>query len=90
MYNYQEQKKELFTEDGLKLFTAIRDQINRMLKVSGAVKMGNAISLPKGIGAADTWELMACVDHMVSLGELIEVPTNGSGQDRVFVSRGRF
>ena len=90
MYNYQEQKKELFTEDGLKLFTAIRDQINRMLKVSGAVKMGNAISLPKGIGVADTWELMACVDHMVSLGELIEVPTNGSGQDRVFVSRGRF
>jgi len=85
MYDYEMQKSELFTEQGQKLFLAIRDQVADKLSVSGAVTMGAAISLPPGIGAANSWEMMACVDRLAELDELWEIPTSGSAQRRVFV-----
>ena len=85
MYNYEEQKQKLFTDNGQRLFLAIRDQVQKMVIESGAVTMGKAIGLPSGIGAADSWEMMACVDRMVELKELREIPTGGAGQHRLFV-----
>ncbi len=86
MYNYEELKPTLFTEENQKLFLGIRDQVQGMIKQSGAVDMGHAMELPTGAGAANSWTMMACVDRLVELGELREIPTNGAGQDRVFVS----
>jgi len=86
MYKYSELKPTLFTEENQELFLGIRDPVQQMLSVSGAVRMGQAMALPKGAGAADTWTLLACVDRLVEMGELREIPTNGAGQDRVFVS----
>lgn len=84
MYIYEHERKKLFSDEGQKLFIKIRDQVNRMLDVAGAVRMGHATQLPPGIGAEDGWTLNACVDRMVELHELVEIPTHGRGQDRIF------
>lgn len=83
MYNYQTEKQKLFTEDGQEQFLKIRDNVQRLIKQSGAVMMQNAISGVSG----NSWLHLACVDRLVELGEIREI-TNGSvyGQHRVFVS----
>lgn len=73
MYDYNTMKQELFREDNQKLFLAIRDQVNAKLRISGAVTMRRAIELPEGMGAAGSWEMMACVHRLVELGEIKEV-----------------
>ena len=87
-YVYEKEKHGIFTEDGQRLFLAIRDQVNRMLDTSGAVQMGHAASLPDGMGAANSWDMLACVDRLVEIGELREVGEDTEwGQDRVFVRK---
>lgn len=86
MYNYQTQVKNLFTPDGLKLYTAVRDRVKRLVEQTGAITMGRATSLPDDIGAAEVWDMMACIDKMVEDGELEEVfrGQNCWAQHRVF------
>ena len=60
---------------------AIRDHVKETLKRAGAITMAAAI-----VGAGDYWTMMACIDRMVELCELREIPTNGAGQDRIFVN----
>lgn len=86
MYNYEKQKERLFTDEGQRLFVAFRDHVLTLLKKSGAVRM-QEISLPPGIGAADGWDLIACADRMVELGDMRELTgPNVAGQHRVFVT----
>lgn len=82
MYKYSEAKPRLFTEDGQKMFLAIRDNVHRLLKLAGAVRMEEAMC-----GGGSSWDMLACVDRLVELGEIREI-TNGdvAGQHRVFVS----
>jgi len=89
MYNYPQQRHQIFTESGQRLFLAIRDQVHGLIAQSGAVTMGKATSLPRGISTANSWDLMACVDRLVELGEILEVLQRAPacGQDRVFVGR---
>lgn len=85
-YSYAEQRRELLTDDGQRLFIAVRDQVKELLRRSGAVRSQEAMQLPKGIGAADSWTLIACLDRMVELGELRELTgPDVAGQHRVFV-----
>lgn len=83
MYVYEEIKPSIFSEDGQVMFIAIRDHVSRCLKMSGAVRMGEAISVSSG----DSWQMLACVDRLVELGELREITNRGecAGQHRVFV-----
>lgn len=84
MYNYEEQKEALFTDEGQKLFLRIRDRIKELLSYgSGAVRMEEAI-LKQG---SDGWMKLACVDRLVELGELKEVsPPHTIQQYRIFVA----
>lgn len=43
-------------------------------------------ALLEAAGGGDTWQKMACVDRMVELGELKEIPnsTSSVGQHRIF------
>ncbi len=85
MYNYKTEKVRLFTEDGQEMFLAIRDNIKELLSRAGAFKMGCS---DRGI-TGDSWQMMACVDRLVELGELKEITgPNVAGQDRVFVKVG--
>lgn len=85
-YVYETQKKNLFNPEGMKLFAGIRDQVRKLLELAGAVDMAHAMRLPEGVGGADSWQMMACVDMLVENGELQEVPQEGDipGQHRLF------
>ncbi len=84
MYDYKKERSKLFTEEGVVLFTKIRDRVVRLLRESEAFTSGAAVRGATG----DTWMTLACVDRLVELGEIKEVtdPTRVRGQDRVFVS----
>jgi len=85
MYNYQNERSSIFTEEGSVRFTKIRDHVLHRIRYTGAIDMHNAMCAPGTSG--DTWKLMACVDRLVELGELREVknPYSECGQDRLFV-----
>ena len=87
MYNYENEKPNLFTEDGQLLFIEIRDRVKGLIKLAGAVNMEKAIQGSSG----SSWTMLACVDRMVEIGELKELTTDNAGwaQDRVFVARSR-
>jgi len=81
MYDYQAMKPEIFTEEGQELFLKIRDNVQTLLKISGAFDMDHAT---RSLGG-NSWAMLACVDRLVELGEIKEIPTNGFAQYRVFV-----
>lgn len=71
MYDYSKQRAELFTDEGQRLFVKVRDQVRALLDHAGATTVGRATRLPDGIGAADSWDLLACVHRMEELGEIV-------------------
>lgn len=80
-YSYHTEKGKLLTDEGQKQFLAVRDHVNYLLNLSGAVMMNKVKRCPSG-----GWEAMACIDRMVELGELEEIGAPAScGQARVFV-----
>ena len=84
MYNYIEEKKNLFTEEGVVVFLAVRDNAKALLKQAGAFRMQEAIS---GCGGGSSWTLLACVDRLVETKEIREITNdNVAVQHRVFVS----
>jgi len=84
VYNYHNEKRHIFTEEGQVKFLKVRDEAQRLLKEAGAFKMFAPL---KGV-TGDVWEMMANIDRMVELGEIREVTgPDVAGQDRVFVSR---
>lgn len=82
-YDYATQRPYVFTEDGQGTFLKIRDTAHRLLAVSGAVMCTKLIDASSG----DSWNLLACVDRLVELKELVEVPNplSGAGQHRLFI-----
>ncbi len=82
MYDYEVEKKNVFTEDGQVMFLAIRDNIKYLLELSGAVRLEQAI---KGI-SGDSFLMIACIDRLVELGELEEITPDGKVTScRVFI-----
>lgn len=87
VYNYSNQRPALFTEEGQVMFMNIRDHVLRILKTSGAITMGKAMD---GAKSGESWTMLACVDRMVELGELVEIKQGDiPGQWRVFVPKNR-
>ena len=83
MYKYEDEKPGIFTEEGQRKFLRVRDKVNKLLDTAGACVMWR---VSHGLGGFE-WEIMACVDRMVELGEIREIPTGAEAQDRVFVKR---
>ena len=84
-YSYEEMRPEVFTDNGQKMFLKIRDRAHKLLNESGTCQLGSMISGCTG----DSWTMIACVDRMVELGEIKEIPNpfSGAGQHRIFVKR---
>lgn len=79
-YLYATERAEVFLEENQNTFLRIRDSARRLLDAAGAFQMG------KVIGVGSSWTNMACVDRLVELGELREVPQeNVAGQHRIFI-----
>lgn len=83
MYNYQDHKLKIFTDEGQRDFLKVRDHVHKMLKDSGAFMMIKAF---KESHAGTDWEMQANVDRLVELKEIREVLGDFAGQHRVFVS----
>lgn len=83
MYDYKNNRNFVFTEEGQAVFLKIRDNINTLIGMSGAIRMCEAISVACG----EVWHLMACVDRLIELGEIKEVTSKEitRRQDRIFV-----
>lgn len=83
-YVYQEHRPRLFTEDGVQFLMKLRDNVQRLCKLAGAVRASEAWN---GAGGGDTWMMLAAIDYLVECGEIREVTPPGSvwGQHRVFV-----
>jgi hypothetical protein len=82
MYEYAEQKEWVFSEEGQKQFLSIRDRVKKLIASSGAVTMEKAIQGETGVN----WNMMACVDRLVELHEIFEVPSDRAAQFRIFMS----
>ena len=83
-YNYAVQRPNVFTEDGQVMFLKIRDTAHALISKSGAATCSKIISGCTG----DSWDMLACVDRLVEIGEILEVPNtlSGAGQHRLFTS----
>lgn len=87
-YVYAEQRPRIFTEEGQRVYLAVRDAARELLAVAGAARVGELIDAScKKLGAIDTWEALACIEHMKETGWLMEVGDSAVTQHRVFVSR---
>lgn len=86
IYVYEKQRQNLFTDEGQRMFLRVRDWVGLRLNDAGAFRMQEAMS---AAGGGDSWDMLACVDRLVELGEIREV-TRGAcaGQHRVFVAKG--
>lgn len=73
-YDYQIERKELFTEDGQTTFLKIRDQVKQLLDTAGAFRV-NAIQMD-----GSSWLCLACIDRLVELGEIVECKREGAGE----------
>jgi len=82
-YDYVCCRSWLFTDEGQRVFLKARDHAKELLKKAGAFKMGSAMA---GFSAGDTDHAMACIDRMVELGEIVELPRECWGQYRVFTT----
>lgn len=85
-YIYEENIGHTYTDKGQRQFLRIRDRVHRLLREAGAVRMQEAMSGEAG----DLWEIMACVDRLVALGEIGEIDQarRPPGQFRIFVKVG--
>jgi hypothetical protein len=82
-YSYQKERPSLFTEDGVKLLTKIRDRANYLVKEAGAFTAENAWSGCAG----SVWQFAACLDYMAEQGEIVCLSSaNTWGQYRVFAA----
>jgi len=86
-YNYQAERPFVFTEEGQVMFLKIRDTAKLLLDKSGAVSCARLISGCTG----SSWSMLACVDRLVELRELAEVPNpySSAGLDRLFIAGSR-
>lgn len=84
MYVYTEQRNWIFTDEGQRKFLQVRDLVKQKLAVAGCVRMQEIMRDIRGGGT--NWEQMSCVDRLVELKELFEVPQKEcAGQYRIFV-----
>lgn len=83
-YDYARQRSKVFTEDGQKMFLHIRDQTKALIAKAGVARCDKMTAGCTG----DSWDMLACVDRLVELKEIHEIPNTMSraGQHRVFIS----
>lgn len=82
-YDYAVERQKIFTDEGQRTFLKIRDRSQHLLKEAGAFRLSEVLHGVSG----DSWEHIACLDRLVELGEIIELPRDGCwGQYRVFTS----
>ncbi len=83
-YDYTEERPKLFTESGQVMFIKFRDVAHELLKEAGAFRASELFA--KARTGGDTFQMLACIDRLVELGEIVELKRDGWGQYRVFTT----
>lgn len=83
-YSYTSERSFLFTEEGQVMFLKVRDASKILLKKAGAFRQMELLSESKVTGSS--WSHIACVDRLVELGEIVELPRNCWTQYKVYTS----
>ena len=83
-YCYEEERANLFTEDGVEMLTAIRDKARELLRKAGAFSAGHAMESVAG----SSWTMLAALDYLVEKGEIVRVTDKHAtwGQHQIFTS----
>lgn len=84
MYKYEEHKAKIFTDEGQREFLKVRDEVNRLLSISGAFMLENPFTKVH-VGDTDMW--LAYIDRLVELGEIREIKRDCVSQHRVFIGK---
>lgn len=79
-YSYEVQKKELFTDEGQKLFLKIRDRVGELIETAGAFRQQEAFLGMTG----SSWDMIACIDRLVELGEIVEIKRDCWTQFKIY------
>lgn len=85
-YDYKAEREYLFTDEGQRIFLAVRDKAFALLRVAGAVRL---YAIKPDIGCYTSFQIMACVERMIELGELRWVEKSEDGylwQNSILVS----
>lgn len=84
-YDYTKERPGIFTEDGQAMFLKVRDTARVLISEAGAARCQEILRHVTG----DSWQMLACLDRLVELGELREVTAgmNVAGQDRIYTMR---
>jgi len=85
LYRYEDLKPKLFTEAGRKALEETRVVVASLLMSRSRCTLDEVLTNSHMVG--DSWLPIACVDRMVELGELHEMPTptRQTGQERQFM-----
>ena len=86
MYDYNEMRKEILSEDHIKTTFVVRDRIKKYLKFHKTITMSTIGAFHVKVrGACDTWRTLAIADLMVEIGELVETSERGVwGQFKIY------
>jgi len=68
MYKYEEEKQFVFTDEGQRLLLHTRDALNALTACAGACTVDRVFGKISA-GSFDSWNLLACIDRLVELGE---------------------
>ncbi len=81
-YDYQTERSFVFTEGGQVMFLKIRDTAKALIATAGVARCDKITNGCTG----SSWHMLACIDRLVELGELLEVPNtlSSAGQHRLF------
>lgn len=81
-YVYADLRPKIFTEEGVAMLIATRDEAQRLLHKSGAVRADMIMT------TCDSWLMLACIDYLVEVHDLLEVTRKDQvhAQNRVFVA----
>lgn len=84
-YDYRQQRHYVFSEEGQPVFLKVRDRAHKLIAEAGVARMD---AITRGSGAVTNWYELACVDRLVELGEIEEIPNtiSSAGQHRIFSS----
>lgn len=82
-YDYQKEKRNLFTENGLKTLIKVRDNSIRLSNISEVFTLEKMISNCSG----GSWTMLAAVDYLEELGEIKCVHSPGSTQKKIYVRK---
>lgn len=82
-YNYNNYTTWLSSIEGSKAFLRVRDWCNQALHNCGAFTEGKAMSAAGS--TPDSFHAIACIDHLVQLGEIEQIPGQTcASQNRVY------